>query len=768
MKKKSALISLFSLGLLGTLLGVASAKVTNVKAKEETPTIHVMSCNLAQDVGNNETLKAIGVGIMKREDPDIIGVQEQAPGWTATLASELDEYTQYYTYRGGSIAPYEASGIYFKTERFHLKGQGTFWFGNSGTEYTDGHIASEWGACFARVCSYVLLNDLETGKDIGFFNAHLEYNHPYGQMSGTPTATDNTVECRLNSVDQMIRHINDLGVPCFLTGDFNFWREIDTDAFDHLEAVMTDSYEYMKTRGGDTGYTFHGNCGHDNKVEINYPHTPIDYNLCTKGDFIPTTFKIYKEGLEYEVTPREECYSDHFYISTVYEYACEYPGSGEQYIDNYILEAEHGEVIGTSSEQHGEPMIGTRSTSNERPTSNGTCIMNFATAGNSITWKFSTSKAVNDVQIGVYYAPSSVEQYDLNDSYSFTLNGKTISWETKSTPSMPGDYAHWYNWEKLLLNPVDIPKGGVTLTLTNKLGRYGNFDNIEIPFNTSLLITDWVDPTVYEDLTIEAEAQLPDDGTPQVGSSGWLVFNNSCSRGACIGNWDHSDTYTEYHISASKAFTGKITIFASNFLNNTDPNDTGGIYVKFNGTQVYFDEKSWSSITEGYYVFQELHLSNLSFVNGDNIFRIENGGLAHNVDKYIVSYPSDATVSYEDELENFCKDDLHMEDYTESKGWCKDTTHAYYANAKISYLALSDSDKEIFYTVDDFSDAYERFQAWARANNDVLEGTTLSSIDSLAQVLNIGSSPIILIILLSTAAASLIILVAKKAKKRYK
>ena len=81
-------------------------------------------------------------------------------------------------------------------------------------------------------------------------------------------------------------------------------------------------------------------------------------------------------------------------------------------------------------------------------------------------------------------------------------------------------------------------------------------------------------------------------------------------------------------------------------------------------------------------------------------------------------------------LETFINTYLHMDDYTESKGWCKDTEHNYYGKntstgAKAAFNALNAHQRELFTTNSAYASEWARLSAWAEANGDSLKATNI-------------------------------------------
>lgn len=70
---------------------------------------------------------------------------------------------------------------------------------------------------------------------------------------------------------------------------------------------------------------------------------------------------------------------------------------------------------------------------------------------------------------------------------------------------------------------------------------------------------------------------------------------------------------------------------------------------------------------------------------------------------------------------SFVDANMHMTDYSESKGWCNDKEHHYYDTAKSAYNSMGDEGRLAFQMDSTFTDAKARLDAWATANGDVLD-----------------------------------------------
>lgn len=84
-------------------------------------------------------------------------------------------------------------------------------------------------------------------------------------------------------------------------------------------------------------------------------------------------------------------------------------------------------------------------------------------------------------------------------------------------------------------------------------------------------------------------------------------------------------------------------------------------------------------------------------------------------------------ISDYDEAMTFMNTYLHLDDYPNGEeGWCADSTHHYYSTAEEAWSDLSTNAKTIFVEGADFAAGKARLVAWAAANGQTLDGTTLN------------------------------------------
>jgi len=147
------------------------------------------------------------VDLIRKYDPDILGVQEAIHHQLMDLVKNLPQYDYVGVGRDDGKTKGEYSAILYKKEKFSVLQQGTFWL----SETPDVPGSKSWDAAITRVASWAKLKDKKTGKDFLSINTHFDH---IGK------------EARRNSADLLKKKANELGkdLPVIITGDFNCMR----------------------------------------------------------------------------------------------------------------------------------------------------------------------------------------------------------------------------------------------------------------------------------------------------------------------------------------------------------------------------------------------------------------------------------------------------------------------------------------------------------------------------------------------------------------
>ncbi|MBQ7541357.1 MAG: endonuclease/exonuclease/phosphatase family protein [Clostridia bacterium] len=140
--------------------------------------------------------------------PDVIGFQEVTRIHYAYLTDHLKGYASVLAYRDGSFLS-EGCPIFYNTQKFTCTDSGSFWLSE-----TPETCSKDWGAAFPRICSYVLLREIDSGKAFAVFNTHLDHVSDTARIRGIGVVLDK------------LRAFGDL--PCVLMGDLNAGENTET------------------------------------------------------------------------------------------------------------------------------------------------------------------------------------------------------------------------------------------------------------------------------------------------------------------------------------------------------------------------------------------------------------------------------------------------------------------------------------------------------------------------------------------------------------
>ena len=211
--------------------------------------------------------------------PDSVGMQECTYNWFKQLTSTLDNYafigvgrdTGDRSSRCGEMSP-----ILYRTDKYNLIDSGTFWLSETPEEVSYG-----WDAACRRICTWVILENIQTGEQYVHINTHMDHK---GE------------EARQNATAMITEFADTFDLPTVITGDFNFDK--GCDKYNHiLEAGYFDTAEL--TENTDTGRTYHA---YDGGLE----GLPIDFIFTDSEETAVSAFKIIRDQYD-EAYP-----SDHY------------------------------------------------------------------------------------------------------------------------------------------------------------------------------------------------------------------------------------------------------------------------------------------------------------------------------------------------------------------------------------------------------------------------------------------------------------------------
>ena len=249
---------------------VGSVDTNDVDALADGADIRVVSYNVKSlkwtNMSGDENFYTTSVRLaaeLLELDADSIGLQEV----TYDRLVLFDKYLDGYSYVGesrGSDEP-EYNLIYYKTDKYNVLDYGTFWL--SDTPNTES--AFENSRCY-RICTWVLLENKETGECYVHANTHLDHS--------------TIAAVRVNQFTVLIEQLEELGLldyPLVLTGDFNMGN---TDTISDLmtSAGLTNSRLTATVTDSSTTWNDWGTY-----TDVNI----IDYALVNSG-FTPVVYKV--------------------------------------------------------------------------------------------------------------------------------------------------------------------------------------------------------------------------------------------------------------------------------------------------------------------------------------------------------------------------------------------------------------------------------------------------------------------------------------------
>jgi endonuclease/exonuclease/phosphatase family metal-dependent hydrolase len=238
--------------------------ITTLFGKAQTE-VKVMSYNIRLDLksdGENwwEKRKDKVAGLLNYYEADFIGLQEVVHNQLLYLKDSLSGYNFIGVARDDGKEAGEYSCIFYKTDKYTVVEQSTFWLSPTPDMPSKG-----WDAALNRVCTYGLFKNNQTKKLVWVFNTHFDH---IGKIA------------RLESAKLIVKKINELNTkkyPVIVSGDFN--SKPDAEPAQYMMANLQNSRSISKLVYGsaDTWNAFKFN---------EKPEGCIDYIFVSKDEHI--------------------------------------------------------------------------------------------------------------------------------------------------------------------------------------------------------------------------------------------------------------------------------------------------------------------------------------------------------------------------------------------------------------------------------------------------------------------------------------------------
>ncbi len=224
--------------------------------------------------------------LLRQNAPDLIGTQEGFHSQLCDIVQDRPEFSWIGVGReGGSRGEFAA--VFYRTARLEPLASDHFWL--SDTPEVVG--SKSWGNRCVRMATWVRFRDLQSGREFGFWNTHLDHESQNARERGAALIAGRVEE----------EHPN---LPVVLVGDFNASARANPayDAF--MDVGWSDSWFQAARRVEQNFASFHGY----QAPVLDGPH--IDWIL-TRGDVITDETRVVNFQMDGQYP------SDHFPVSAV-------------------------------------------------------------------------------------------------------------------------------------------------------------------------------------------------------------------------------------------------------------------------------------------------------------------------------------------------------------------------------------------------------------------------------------------------------------------
>lgn len=217
MNTRQKRVTIFFLFLFASFSGFAQAFIAGTfNIRMQTP----------GDTGNLWTSRApLVAALLRFHEFDVFGTQEGFRNQLNDIRQSLPEFDYYGVGRDDGKEKGEHSAVFYRKERFKLLGKGDFWLSETPDQPSLGWDAT----CCNRICTWVRLQDNQSGKSFYFFNAH--YDHQ-------------GVVARKESSRLILQRINTIAgnEPVIFTGDLNGDQQSEWYQTIAQSKVLSDTY----------------------------------------------------------------------------------------------------------------------------------------------------------------------------------------------------------------------------------------------------------------------------------------------------------------------------------------------------------------------------------------------------------------------------------------------------------------------------------------------------------------------------------------------
>ena len=283
--KKSKIVAgiLFCVALLGcaaygiyTQIGAVKFDEIKIEAPEKSEdAIRIMSYNVRCANDGEQTItnrSKVGVSMLQEYMPDSFGVQECTPRWKRIFAYNLgDKYASVGKPRD-YFGPFtEYSAIYYLKDKYNLIDSGTFWL----SETPDKAFSKSFDSACARIATWALLENKETGERYTHINTHLDH------------VLESTRQSQMKVLIDYVKTVSG-EVPIIMTGDFNDYE--GSPVYNVACEIFNDSKYVAKDTDEGRTFTKYGAYEEDGEGAIDF--------IFTDKSITVDTYKIVRDTVQ--------------------------------------------------------------------------------------------------------------------------------------------------------------------------------------------------------------------------------------------------------------------------------------------------------------------------------------------------------------------------------------------------------------------------------------------------------------------------------------
>ncbi len=188
--------------------------------------------------------KADVVNLLRFHRADIFCVQEALPEQMDDLCTAFPDFQYEGIGRDDGKREGEFSAVFYSRERFKKLDGGTFWLSESPEKCSFG-----WDAACRRVCSWVKLEDRESGQTLHVFNTHFDHKGEEARKNSARLILDRIASITLGASGESQS-------PVVLCGDFNL--PPDSEPIKLISASLRDAFLVSELPPHGSVATFHG------------------------------------------------------------------------------------------------------------------------------------------------------------------------------------------------------------------------------------------------------------------------------------------------------------------------------------------------------------------------------------------------------------------------------------------------------------------------------------------------------------------------------